>query len=510
LAPLFTTMHTNPSIPFNRRPVLRTACLLALAGAAAAGAQSLLAATPKDRVELRRDERPVNRSGLEAASFSAVVKRVAPSVVKVTTATKARRTAAPGLPPGIDHPLMRPFFGPGAPRLELPPQAGLGSGVILSPDGYIVTNNHVIQGADEVSVQMDAGRDFKARVVGRDPQTDIAVLKVEARNLPAATLADSDRVEVGDRVLAIGNPFGIGETVTTGIVSALGRRAGLGLEYEDFVQTDAAINPGNSGGALVDIEGRLIGINTAILSRTGGFQGVSLAVPANLVSQVVNGLVAHGKVVRGYLGVSAQDLTPALAETLKLEVRRGALVAEVRPQSPAATAGLRTGDVIVSVNGETVEDAHRLTFRVGAIAPGTKLELGILRDGEPTTLRTTAAERPALLASAGPDGAPEASADSGALAGVTFGDLAPEQRRRFNIPARVEGALVTGVAPDSAAAKAGVRPGDLVLEINRQQVRSAEDAAAVIVAGSAARTLLRLFSRGASRYVVVDEREAAQ
>ena len=511
MAPLFTTMHSHPSLPFNRRPVLRTACLLALAGVAAAGAQSLLAAAPQDRVELRRDERPINRTGGEAASFSPVVKRVAPSVVKVTTATKARRTAATtGLPPGFDHPLMRPFFGPGAPRLELPPQAGLGSGVILSPDGYIVTNNHVIQGADEVSVQMDDGRDFKARVVGRDPQTDIAVLKVEASDLPAATVADSDRVEVGDRVLAIGNPFGIGETVTTGIVSALGRRAGIGLEYEDFVQTDAAINPGNSGGALVDIEGRLIGINTAILSRTGGFQGVGLAVPSNLVSQVVNGLVAHGKVVRGYLGVSAQDLTPALAETLKLDDRRGALVAEVRPQSPAAKAGIRTGDVIVSVNGEPVEDAHRLTFRVGAIAPGTKLELSILRDGEQKTLRATAAERPALLAAAGPDGAPEASADTGALAGVTFGDLSPEQRRRLNVPARVEGALVTGVAHESAAAKAGIRPGDLVLEINRQPVRSAEDAAAVIVAGSDARTLLRLYSRGASRYVVVDEREAAQ
>ena len=284
MAALFTTMNPQPSLAFNRRPVLRTACLLALAGAAAAGAQSLLAAAPQDRVELRRDERPINRTGGEAASFSPVVKRVAPSVVKITTATKARRTATnTGLPPGFDHPLMRPFFGPGAPRLEMPPQAGLGSGVILSPDGYIVTNNHVIQGADEVSVQMDDGRDFKARVVGRDPQTDIAVLKVDAKDLPAATLADSDRVEVGDRVLAIGNPFGIGETVTTGIVSAMGRRAGLGLEYEDFVQTDAAINPGNSGGALVDIEGRLIGINTAILSRTGGFQGVGLAVPANLV-----------------------------------------------------------------------------------------------------------------------------------------------------------------------------------------------------------------------------------
>ncbi|MFM7751627.1 MAG: trypsin-like peptidase domain-containing protein, partial [Opitutaceae bacterium] len=367
-----STSHL-PTRSFNRRPAILVACVVALAGAFAAGAQSAKP-DPKPAVDLRRDPSDVNRGPLESGSFSSVVKRVAPSVVKITTSTKAKRVAGanPTLPPGFDHPMFRQFFGPG-PRIETPPQSGLGSGVIISADGYIVTNNHVIQGADEVLVSFDDGRELKAKVVGRDPQTDIAVVKVEAEDLPAVIFADSSRLEVGDRVLAIGNPFGIGETVTTGIVSAKGRRAGLGLDYEDFVQTDAAINPGNSGGALVDVDGRLIGINTAILSRSGGFQGVGLAVPSNLVGQVVDGLVRDGKVVRGFLGVGAQDVTPTLAESLGLKDRRGALVADVQPGSPAAKAGLRNGDVITQVNGETVEDANRLTFKVGAIPPGAKV-----------------------------------------------------------------------------------------------------------------------------------------
>src|SRR5437868_6493992 len=225
------------------------------------------------------------------------------------------------------------------PQMEQPPQSGLGSGVIISADGYIATNNHVVQGADEVVVSLDDRRELKAKVVGRDPQTDIAVIKVDAQDLPAITFADSSKIEVGDRVLAIGNPFGIGETVTTGIVSAKGRSIGILADvegYEDFIQTDAAINPGNSGGALVDVDGRLVGINTAILSRSGGFQGVGTAVPANLVSQVTESLVKTGKVVRGYLGVGVQNITPSLADSLSLKSRQGALVSEVVPNAPAA------------------------------------------------------------------------------------------------------------------------------------------------------------------------------
>ena len=339
------------------------------------------------------------------------------------------------------------------------------------------------------------------------PQTDIAVVKVDAKELPAVMFADSSRLEVGDRVLAIGNPFGIGETVTTGIVSAKGRRAGLGLAYEDFVQTDAAINPGNSGGALVDVEGRLIGINTAILSRSGGFQGVGLAVPSNLVSQVVDGLVRDGKVVRGFLGVGAQDVTPTLAESLGLKDRRGALVADVQPGSPAAKAGLRNGDVITRVNGEPVEDANRLTFQVGAIPPGSTVELETIRDGESRTITATTAERTAAALRGDSSVGPEALAsnDDGVLSGVTVDDLQPPVRNQLNLPARLKGALITEVDPASAAAKAGLRPGDVILEINRQPVTSAREAVELSAKADSKKTLLRLFSRGTTRFVVVDE-----
>ena len=505
-----TTMNTSHASLFNRRQALWAASVLALAGAFAAGAQSGNS-TAKSAIDVKRNDQPVNRGPLETGSFSNVVKRVAPSVVKITTSTKARKVAAnPNQFPGFDNPAFRQFFGGSLPQIEQPPQSGLGSGVIISADGYIATNNHVVQGADEVIVALDDGRELKAKVVGRDPQTDIAVIKVDATDLPAITFADSSKIEVGDRVLAIGNPFGIGETVTTGIVSAKGRRAGLGLDYEDFVQTDAAINPGNSGGALVDVEGRLIGINTAILSRSGGFQGVGLAVPANLVSQVADGLVKNGKVVRGYLGVGAQNLTPMLADSLGLKTQRGALVADVQPGSPAAKAGLKNGDVITAVNGEKIEDANRLTFSIGAVAPGTKLELNVIRDGKSEKVKVTVSERTANLArgdrkSQTEDPAELAQNDEGVLNGVAVDDIAPQMRSQLNLPARLKGAVITNVEPDSAAAKAGLRSGDVILEINKQPVKSAQDAVEISTKAEGKKTLVRVYSRGNTAFVVVDE-----
>ena len=505
---------------FNRRKALWAAGALALAGAFAAGAQSAsttTAAHGKPAVAVKRDSQPVNRGPLETGSFSQVVKRVAPSVVKITTSTKAKKVATNTQQfPGFDHPAFRQFFGGRIPQIETPPQSGLGSGVIISTDGYIATNNHVVEGADEVIVTMDDGRELKAKVVGRDPQTDIAVIKVDAKeDLPAITFADTNKIEVGDRVLAIGNPFGIGETVTTGIVSAKGRRPGLGLDYEDFVQTDAAINPGNSGGALVDVEGRLVGINTAILSRTGSFAGVGLAVPANLVSQVADSLVKNGKVVRGYLGVGAQDLTPTLAESLGLKAQRGALVADVQPDSPAGKAGLKNGDVITAVNGDKVEDANRLTFAIGAVSPGTKVELDVLRDGKTQTLTVTAGERPGNLARAGRGarhGAPEelAKNDEGVLNGVAVDDLTPQLRQQLNLPGRLKGAVIASVEPDSAAAKAGLRAGDVILEINKKPVTSAEDAVELSAKADSKKALVRVYSRGTTIFVVVDETEHAK
>jgi serine protease Do len=503
-------MNTSNSNPFNRRHGLWAAAALALAGVFAAGAQST-----KSSVAIKRDAEPVTRGQLERASFSDVVKRVSPSVVKITTETKAKKVNINGQDLSAMDPMLRQFFGGRLPEMRQQPQSGLGSGVIISADGYIATNNHVVDGADTVTVALTDGREFTAKVIGRDPQTDIAVIKVDAKDLPAVTVADSSKIEVGDRVLAIGNPFGIGETVTSGIVSAKGRRVGILADvegYEDFIQTDAAINPGNSGGALVDVDGRLIGINTAILSRNGGFQGVGLAVPANMVSHVTDSLVKTGKVVRGYLGVGVQNITPSLAESLSLKNNKGALVGEIVPNAPAAKAGLKEGDVITAVNGQPITDANQLTLAVTAVAPGTKLDLDILRDGKKTQLTAKTAERPksrnARGGASGDDELLSKNSDEGVLNGVAVDNLDPRMRRQMNYPEGLKGAVITNVDPQSAAARAGLRAGDVILEINRQPVENAQDAVELSSKAESKKTLLRLWSRGSKVFAVVDETHA--
>ena len=478
-----------------------------LVGAAGAGGSS----TP---LVLKRDAKDVSRGQLERASYSDIVKRVAPSVVKITSEIKAKkvRMNGGGGNPMFDDPMFRQFFGGRGPEMQSPAQTGLGSGVIISSDGFIATNNHVVEGADQLTVTLDDGRELTAKVVGRDPLTDIAVVKVEAKDLPAVTFADTDKIEVGDRVLAIGNPFGIGETVTSGIVSAKGRRVGILSDvkgFENFIQTDAAINPGNSGGALIDIDGRVVGINTAILSRSGGFQGVGLAVPANLVTQVADGLVKNGKVVRGFLGVNVQDVTPALADSFGLKNRAGALVAEVTPDSPAAKAGLKEGDVVTAFNGEKIADANRLTLAVTAIPPGTKVTLDVLRDGKAEKLAATTGERPNRIGGRSVEPA-NRDDDEGVLNGVAVEDLTPEARREMHLPSHLKGAVVSEVAPDSASARAGVSPGDVILEINRQRVTSAEEAIDLSAKAEGKKTLLKLWSHGSTIFVVVDETESAK
>jgi len=309
---------------------------------------------PTIRVPLA--EAPVSRQGLPEGSFAPIVKKVAPAVVKIVTTTTVRDTSIQQ-PPVFNDPFWRHFFGdqfgrsfPNHPAAPLR-QVGLGSGVIVTPDGYILTNNHVVDHADQVKVTLPDGREFTAKVIGRDAKSDIAVVKIDAHNLPVVPMADSDNVLVGDVVLAIGNPFGVGQTVTEGIVSAKDR-GNMGIEdYEDFIQTDAAINPGNSGGALVDVEGRLIGINTAILSGSGGNQGIGFAIPSDLARKVMTSLIRYGQVTRGYLGLMIQDVTPALAKEFDVKNGSGALVGEVVPNGPAAQAGLKNGDVIVEFNG---------------------------------------------------------------------------------------------------------------------------------------------------------------
>jgi len=492
----------------------RRAALLATGALALGGLLAAVHAAQDSSpaLSLKRDSMPIVRTANEPVSFADIVKRVAPSVVKITVETKAQHVRGNDDFPGLDDPFFRHFFGGRIPQRQTPARTGLGSGVIISTDGVIVTNNHVIDGADRVTVTMENGRDYTAKVLGRDPQTDIAVIKIEAKNLPAVTLAEASTVEVGDRVLAIGNPFGIGETVTSGIVSAKGRRVGILSEvngYENFIQTDAAINPGNSGGALVDIKGRLVGINTAILSRSGGFQGVGLAVPSDVVGSVAENLAKNGKMVRGFLGVSAQDITPNLAESFDLKEAAGALVAEVKPNSPAAKAGLKEGDIITAINGEPVTDSNKLTFKVGSIAPGTQISIDVLRNGKTENLSATTGERPGAKAGRETAVAGNNAGEVGVLNGVGVEDITAEARRELRLPQRLQGAVITDVAPDSAAARAGVNPGDVILEINRQRVENAEDAVKLSEVAEGKKTLLKLWSRGATIFVVVDETDEA-
>lgn len=387
-----------------------------------------------------------------------------------------------------------------------PEQQGLGSGVIVSSDGYILTNNHVVSGADVIKISLNDGRELTAKVVGSDPKSDLAVVKVDAKDLPAITFTDSDKIEVGDRVLAIGNPFGIGQTVTSGMVSALGRSMGMGLEYEDFIQTDAAINPGNSGGALIDVKGRLVGINTAIYSRSGGFQGIGFAIPSNMARSVMEQLVSNGKVVRGYLGISMQPINDELAEQFSLKNKEGVLVAEIVQGSPAAKSGLEAGDVITKFQGKEVKDARTFRFAVANLAPGTEVNLDVLRHGKTEKIKIKVGEQPKdmSLARSGRG----AKQDEGTLNGVGVADLEPAARREFGIPSRVQGALVTDVDPASAAAQAGLQPGDVIQEINREPVRSADDAVKLTESGETKKTLLRVWNRNGTRFVVVDETDS--
>jgi serine protease Do len=313
-------------------------------------------------------------------------------------------------------------------------------------------------------------------------------------------------------VLAIGNPFGIGETVTSGIVSAKGRHVGILADvqgYEDFIQTDAAINPGNSGGALVDVNGRLVGICTAILSRSGGFQGVGLAVPANMVAQVADSLVRTGKVVRGYLGIGIQNITPALAESFALKSNEGALISDIVPNSPATASGLKEGDVILAINGEPVADANELKLKVSSLAPGTKIDLDVLRDGETKKFTAVSGQRPGIARS-GEWMGPVSQRDEGALKGVAVGDIDPQARRELNIPPQVKGAVITEVEPDSVAARVGISRGDVILEINKQPVNSAEDAVQLCANAGGKKSLVQLWSRGSKVFVVVDETDSGK
>ena len=405
--------------------------------------------------------------------YSAVVKRVLPAVVNISS-SKVVKQAALESPQGVD-PFFRQFFGNDFnQRFNVPQERtekALGSGVIVAPEGYILTNNHVVEGASEVTVTLHDKREFKARVVGTDPRTDVAVLKIEGSNFPTLTLADSSKVEIGDIVLAIGDPFGVGQTVTSGIVSATGR-GGLGIEQvEDFIQTDAPINPGNSGGALVDDEGHLIGINTAILAgNSGGNQGIGFAVPINMARHDLNEILAHGKVEHGYLGILPQDVTPALAKAFNTTETNGALVGEITPNSPAARSGLKQGDMIVAVNGQSISDASQLRSRIGMMDPNTTVTLKVLRDGKTQDVAVTLGEFPTKE-----ERASIQNEDSNSLQGVSVQNLTPDTAQQLNIPANTKGVVVNQVNPGSRAADAGLQPGDVIQQVNHHSVASVSE-----------------------------------
>lgn len=440
------------------------------------------------------------------ASFAPVVRRVTPAVVRIVTVSRVNDRS--DLTAVVEDLLRSHLAGQSPRRRASLAERGLGSGVIATGDGYILTSSHLVAGAREVNVTLQDGRDLSARVIGLDAQTDIAVVKIDAHDLPTIPLADSRKVQVGDMVLAIGHPFGVGQTVTHGIVSATDR-GGLGIEdYESFIQTDAPINPGNSGGALVDVSGHLVGINTAILSSTGANLGIGFAVPTELARRVMSDLVTYGFVVRGYLGVETQDLRPALAKEFKLHEATGVLVGGVVRNGPAEQAGLQAGDVITRFDGQAMRDSRQLKLSVAEAKPGQTVPVEVLRDGSVRSLRVTIRHAATSNLLVRRERIPYEESP-GALQGVFLGELNSELRQQLGIPREVQGAFVFDLHAYSAAAQAGLRPGDVIQSINRQEVGNAGEVMQLAENTKARKALLWVWSNGSSYFLLVDPSQSS-
>jgi serine protease Do len=419
---------------------------------------------------------PAAVTGGTANGFPAVAKSTMPAVVNISTSRTVRQSGAQAAP-FMNDPMFRQFFGEDFhKRFQVPRErreASLGSGVIVSADGYIVTNAHVVEKADEIKVLLADKREFTGKVVGSDSKSDIAVIKISAKDLPTLGWGDSEKLEVGEYVLAIGNPFGLNSTITLGIVSAVGR-ANMGIEqYENFIQTDAAINPGNSGGALVNTRGELVGINTAIFSRNGGNMGIGFAIPSNMVKSVMDSLVQHGKVVRGYLGVSIQDVNPKIAKQFGLDQAHGALVSEVVSGSPAEKSGIQSGDVITRFDGKAIENSSMLRNRAAETDVGKSVEVEVLRDKKPVKLNIKVAEQPKDMTASSESVKGEGK--SAVLAGFEVQTLTPEISQQLNLPRATQGVVVNEVESGSAAEEAGIQRGDVIVELNRKAVRNTDD-----------------------------------
>jgi serine protease Do len=435
-------------------------------------------------------------SGDAQVTIADIAERATPSVVNVASRRMVKRGQQ-------QDEMFRFFFGPRGGEPEEREQHGLGSGVIYSKDGLVLTNNHVIEGADEITVQTSDGTDYQAEVVGTDEKSDVAVLRLQGtlKDLVPIAVGDSTSLRVGDVVLAIGNPFGFSQTVTMGIVSAKGRSETGIVKYADFIQTDAAINPGNSGGALVNMNGELVGINTAIISRSGGYQGIGFAIPSNMARQIAQSLLKHGRVVRGWLGIGIQDVDPTLASAMGLPTADGVLVSDVEPGSPADKGGLARGDVILTVDGKKTNSSTQLRNLIADAGSNTKVSLGLLRNGKPQTLSLTLGE----LAGDKPKVAPEAAARPEVSKGLSVDAITPRIREQLQLPPSLkQGIVVTSVAPGSTAAESGLSPGDVIVEVNKQPVPNVQAFRDIYKKAGGKSVLLLIYREGRTRFVVLE------
>jgi len=439
----------------------------------------------------------LSKTGQAMAEVAAAVK---PAVVNISSTKTIKVSGFQS--PFFDDPFFRRFFGDEFSPFQRPrehKQSGLGSGVIVDKDGYILTNNHVISDADEIKVKLSDKREFKGKVIGTDMKTDLAVIKIDSNHLPVLKLGDSEKLKVGETVIAIGNPFGLNQTVTSGIVSATGR-ANVGIaDYEDFIQTDAPINPGNSGGALVNVRGELVGINTAIFSTSGGYQGIGFAIPSSMAKAVMDNLIKKGKVVRGWLGVSIQPVTPDLAKQFNIKDDKGALVGDVVEDSPAEKAGMQRGDVIIEFDGKEVTDPSSLRNSVAGTPPGKKVTLKIMRESKMQKVDVTIAELPA-------DMQKMRGEYDNLLKGVMVQGLTPELKKNLDIPKRISGVVVTDIE-DGSPAEGLLMQNDVIIEVNRKRINSMKDYEAVVSKIKSGQDILLLvFRNGSTTYLSLSAR----